>query len=299
MPKNKNNLAEIQAQDLCGTPSWWIIARASDTTTCDMNALEREIRATATTAQNIVVSPCRRRSTGDIRERQSINGNTVGRFTSRSSIEVILLNINPVDRYTRESDILIDDICDRSCGPRVGFDSATILAVRDLGIGEGDPIDCIIRLSTNGANAQAMAPWAGHPGYSDVATTSNSHAVILIQDSGVRENQIGGWRNVQTIRVVSSWKASTYGVGCITSRVVENKTGNSHEITFGNVEAVDGPVLNVQVLDGASNHFIEHNEVIRPRSRIWVSWLWGMYTHKRQRVNAYLLFPPFEPFPSQ
>jgi hypothetical protein len=66
---------------------------------------------------------------------------------------------------------------------------------------------------------------------------------------------------------VSSWKATTYGVGCITSRIVETKTSNSHEIAFGNVEAVDGPILNVQVLDGASNHFIEYNEVIRPRIR--------------------------------
>ena len=61
------------------------------------------------------------------------------------------------------------------------------------------------------------------------------------------------------------WKALTDGVCGVACRIIERNPSNIEKIASGDVEAVDRPVLYVQVFDPGTNHFAEDDEMIGPR----------------------------------
>jgi len=104
---------------------------------------------------------------------------------------------------------------------------------------------------------------ARHSSDSDICPTGNSNAIILVLDNSVRQNDVIARGEIESIGVVCSSLASTGGVWCVAGGVVEGETGKEHAIASCHVEAVDGPVLDVQVRDDTINHVVENNKVVR------------------------------------
>lgn len=53
-------------------------------------------------------------------------------------------------------------------------------------------------------------------------------------------------------------------VWLIASRVIECESGDSYSVATGHVEAVCGPVLDIQVGDHGVGHVVKYDEVVRP-----------------------------------
>jgi hypothetical protein len=88
----------------------------------------------------------------------------------------------------------------------------------------------------------------------------------LIHNGGVRKDQVSGLRDVKTVRVMCNRKTLAYVVWCITSCVIERKSGDGHKVAPGNVKAVDRPIPDIHVFDSSSNHIIEDHKVVRSRN---------------------------------
>ena len=99
----------------------------------NLDVVESEIRTGSLPTKDIVICrPSRRicRSCnvghGDIR-----NDHTIGRIASRSAVQVILLDIETIDRYILDVYVLIGDVCNIAGGIVVCLDTRTVLAVED------------------------------------------------------------------------------------------------------------------------------------------------------------------------
>lgn len=109
-----------------------------------------------------------------------------------------------------------------------------------------------------------MAAKACHTRNEDVAAASNSDAVVLVVDYRVLESHPGGRRNIKAVRVVSGSQSITGGVRLISSSVVKIDAADCEAAAAGDGEAVDGPVLDVQIGDKRINCVLDHDKVVGP-----------------------------------
>jgi hypothetical protein len=147
-------------------------------------------------------------------------------------------------------------------GVRVGLDTSAVLAVHDNAVLEDDVLNGVVALAANGTNAETMTTAAVHVGDGDTSTTGDGNAVILVVDVAVLQHSAVRVAEIETIRVVSSWVAIGVIVGLITSGVVEGDVVNGQIRATGDGEAMRGPVLDVQILDGTSRNIIHNEEMI-------------------------------------
>lgn len=89
-----------------------IVAAAGLTTASDRNTTESKVRAAVTAAENIVVSGVVRGRASHINEGNAGDSNAVGRVSSWTTIEVVLLDVNAVVRDSRDGDVLVRDVAD-------------------------------------------------------------------------------------------------------------------------------------------------------------------------------------------
>lgn len=181
----------------------------------------------------------------------------------RPSVEVVLLNIDAVIRNPTHGDPTISHILD---GPRcigVRLDTSAIRRVDDLRIRKRHPRHSIVRLATNGANRQSMAATAVHPRDQNVRPGGHSDTVILVVHLDIRKRNRIGARDVEAIRVVRCRVAIAQAVGRVAGAVVQNQPGHGQAGGAGDVEAVRGPVLDVEVRDDCVLDLAHHEEVVR------------------------------------
>lgn len=133
---------------------------------------------------------------------------------------------------------------------------------------------------------------ASHSSDSDIGPTGNSNAVILVLHNSVRQNDVIARGEIESIGVVCSSLASTGGIWCVPGGVIKGKTSKEHAIASCHIEAVDGPILDVEVGDDTIDHVMENNEVVR-------SVRLASQRYIRGRRDAYFALPPFDPSPSQ
>jgi hypothetical protein len=135
----------------------------------------------------------------------------------------------------------------RSGSARVSLDTATVLAVDNLRILESDSSNGVIALSANGTNGKTMATGAIEITHDNVATTGDSNAVVLVVDLDVLQCHSVTAGDVESVGVVSSWVTTTEAVGLVTSRVIESESGDGQALDSADIEAVSGPVLDVEI----------------------------------------------------
>lgn len=84
------------------------IARAVGSSS-DVNVVEGEIWATIISTKNIVIFGFRLSSTANVGHGDVLDDDTIGGFSGWTSVEVILLDVDTIDRDVRDLDIVIFD----------------------------------------------------------------------------------------------------------------------------------------------------------------------------------------------
>ena len=135
----------------------------------------------------------------------------------------------------------------RSGSARVSFDTATVLAVDNLRILESDSSNGIVALSANGTNGKTMATGAIEIADDNVATTGDSNAVVLVVDLDVLQCHSVTSGYIKAVGVVSSWVTTTEAVGLVAGGVIESESGDGEALNSADIEAVSGPVLDVEI----------------------------------------------------
>ena len=107
-----------------------------------------------------------------------------------------------------------------------------------------------------------MATIAHHVLDSDVRAGSDSNTVVLVEDGRVLNDDVCATGDVEAIAVVGGWIPIRRRVGCVSGRVIEGETGDSSPRGGGDFEAVNGPVLNVKVLEEGGSSRLQDNKVI-------------------------------------
>lgn len=135
----------------------------------------------------------------------------------------------------------------RSGSARVSLDTATVLAVDNLRILESDSSNGVVALSANRTNGKTMATGAIEIADDNVATTGDSNAVVLVVDLDVLQCHSVTAGYIKAVSVVSSRVTTTEAVGLVTSRVIESESGDGEALNSVDIEAVSGPVLDVEI----------------------------------------------------
>lgn len=143
------------------------IVAAVAATTGDADIFKHKVRAAAITTENVVILAIAH-STSDINEGDVLNLNAIGRLAGRTAVEVILLDIDTVVGDAGDGDVLVTNVGHLTGGSGVRFDSASIRAVDDLRVGEGHPVNGVVALATDGADAQPVAAVAVNVVHDDV-----------------------------------------------------------------------------------------------------------------------------------
>jgi len=114
------------------------VTRTRHTATRNINIINRDVTAASAAAQYVVVPPFLGGCTGYISNSDILNHNTVSRVASRTTIEVILLDIDSVDGNVLHADVLKQNVGNEASGVGVRLDSSSVLGVQNDGVGEGD-----------------------------------------------------------------------------------------------------------------------------------------------------------------
>lgn len=149
-------------------------------------------------------------------------------------------------------------------GISIRLDAAAVLAVNDLGVGEGDAVDGVVALAADGADGETVTTVAVEVVDDDRATAGNGNTVVLVVHPGVGEGQEVALLDVEAVGVVGGRVAVTLAVGGVTGGVVEDQAGDGQVLGVLDLEAVDGPVQDVEVLDLGVVHVLDDNEVVGP-----------------------------------
>jgi hypothetical protein len=112
-----------------------------------MDVVESKVRATAISTENVVVSSFSLSSADDVGHGDVLDDNTVRGASGRTTVEVILLDIDTVDVDVRDLDVTVFDIGNVASGVGVGLDSCTVLAVEHFAVLEQNIGDVVVALS--------------------------------------------------------------------------------------------------------------------------------------------------------
>ena len=125
-------------------PSSLEITRAFYSSTCDAHIIDHDVAAAAFAAKDVVVPSFLGRSTCDVPHGDILDLDAIGRVTSWTAVEVILLDIDSVDGDILHADVFENDVGDETCGIGVRLDARAVLSVQDNGVGEEDVGDVVV-----------------------------------------------------------------------------------------------------------------------------------------------------------
>lgn len=108
----KNLQVQVESARLGRAAAGRVVAAACLTTTGDGNVGEGEPGAAVVTTENVVVVSIVGASTGHINEGDITDTDSVSGLASRTTVEVILLDVDTVVRDTRHGDVLVSDVAD-------------------------------------------------------------------------------------------------------------------------------------------------------------------------------------------
>lgn len=145
-----------------------VLALGASLTTSDGDTGPGPVSAAARSTENVDISSVALDGTGDLREGDIRDLDTVGRGTSGAAVLVILLNDESVLGNTGKSDILELDVGDGTGGIVDGLDTDTILGVDNLGVGDGHVFDGVVATTTDRTDGETMATVTVAVGESDV-----------------------------------------------------------------------------------------------------------------------------------
>ena len=195
-----------------------------------------------------------------------------------------LLHVNPIVLNPAHRDVLVRHIVDHPCRVRIGLDPTPILAVLDDRVLEGHAVDGIVALPADRADGQTVAAVAVEVRDEDVAAACHlgnisrssplsdkrtrigqetySNAIILIMHPHIPQRHTIRARNIKTVGIMRSGKASAQRIRRIARRVVEVDVLHGQVSCAADVEAVRGPVLDVETADVHVVCLLDDEEVV-------------------------------------
>jgi hypothetical protein len=120
------------------------VASTRISSTSDVNIVDSEVAAAALSAKNVIVDALLRRGTSYVPHRDILDGNAVRRLTSWSAVEVILLDVDAVDRCVLNANVLEEDVGDKTSSVGVRLDSHAILGVKNHRVRERDVCHVVV-----------------------------------------------------------------------------------------------------------------------------------------------------------
>ena len=124
------------------TSSIGVVTCAWNSTTRDQHIIKYKVATISTPTQDIVIGRSRSRRPRHILEKKVGDGNPIGRVTSRTSVQIILPNINAVRLNPANGDIAVCDIWNETSRVVVGFYARSICGIDDLAVGELSSMMC-------------------------------------------------------------------------------------------------------------------------------------------------------------
>lgn len=121
------------------------IARAVGSSS-DMDVVEGEIRAAAISTQNVVVPSFDLSSAEDVGHGNVFDDDPIRRTSGRTSVEIVLLNVDTVDVDIRDLNVTVLDVGNVAGRTGVGFDSCTVLTVEHFAALEQNVGDIVVAL---------------------------------------------------------------------------------------------------------------------------------------------------------
>jgi len=105
------------------------IARAWHPSALDVSIVDRDVAATVTSTQNIVVSALFCGGTSDVAHENVFDDDPVCRVTSRAAIQIVLLDVDTINGDVLDTQVLKENVLDQAGGVLIGLDARTILGV--------------------------------------------------------------------------------------------------------------------------------------------------------------------------
>lgn len=231
-------------------------------TTSNIDVGEGEVLTASIATEDVVGVRVGLDGSGDVLKDNVSDHDTVGGLTSWAAVEVILLDIQTVVGNAGEGDVLVGDVGDGTVGARVGLDAHAVLRVGDDGVLEGDGIDGVVGLATDGPDGQTVAAGAVQVRDGDLGARGDGHTVVLVVDGDVAQRYVVRGANIETITVVGGGGAIREGVGGIADGVVQDQVRYGKMLILVDVEEMRRPVLDVQVLDSGVRGAGDDKEVV-------------------------------------
>ena len=199
----------------------------------------------------------------DIGDRDTRDSDAVAGLATRATVEVILLDNETVLLNVFHSDVLVLDVGNIASFALVGLDAASVLAVDDDRVLESDILDSVVGLAANGSDGETMATRAVHTVYQNIRTRRDSNTIVLVVDMRVGQDDVVAGRDVESVRVVSGCLAATLRVGLVSDSVVQKDIREGDGVAVRDVEAVNRPILNVQVFESCVADVLCDDEMVR------------------------------------
>jgi hypothetical protein len=158
-----------------------------------MDILKNKVGATALSTEDIIIRTIRHgcHSADNILKQDILHGDAIGRTSRRAAIEVILLDVDPINTDIAEHNIGICNVSHVTGRVVVGLDAGAVLGVDHDAVPEENVGDGVIGLPSDGADAETVRADTGHAACGDVVSRGYSHAVVLVDDDAVLDDDVG------------------------------------------------------------------------------------------------------------
>jgi hypothetical protein len=141
------------------------VARALHSTSRDVNVVNRNVLAALISAKDIVIPRFFCRGTLHVPDRDILDHDTIGRIARWTSVQIVLLNIDPIYRNIFHKYVLKQNTRYEAGRVRVGLYPYAVLCIENDRVLKNNVRDVIIRLSANGSNGEAMTSVTVHVGH--------------------------------------------------------------------------------------------------------------------------------------
>lgn len=124
---------------------------------------------------------------------------SVAWYSGGASIEIVLLNINPINRDLADLDIAVSDIRDEACRVVIALYASSVLRIDDNAVFERNVRDIVITLPAHRSDTQPVASRAIHIIHCNVVPAGDSHTIILIVNRIVVDQGVVSGADIESV----------------------------------------------------------------------------------------------------
>ena len=198
------------------------VAKTGYTSIVNINIVDSNVLAAARSTQDVVVPTLLCCGTGDVSHNNIGDQNASSRVAGWTAVQVVLLDVDTVNRNVLYTDVLEKDVVNVSSGVLISLDARTVLGVQNDRVAEHHVGDVVVRLAADRANGEPVAAITVHVVDHDVVTAGDGDTVVLVDDNAVANLSVVGRGKVEAIAVVRGGKAIGAVVRCVAGAVVQS-----------------------------------------------------------------------------